>query len=382
MGITSKFSVLPETTSWPHLRRLTLHRGTIAYTKYIVSKIGFASPVNGSMKEFALPRVPAPYYVSNIFNPIDILSIGANVWLSSLDSGSIARFNPSTRKVGYMRTANNKVAFASESLAKDTANRLWSRCYIKQDTGSPSPPVDPGLARVRTRGGRPRVEYWTLPIDFLSPNKLWTDEEDNIWFTVFDETPGGGQPSFGCLNPNTNELTGYYIGSHQSPVMSGITGTPDASEIWMTGESAYGNSRVYRFLNEPWGLHSYSHAAMALPNDIILPAPGKPYFTSSDGYVNKIIGNPTTREMLAKSHWVVPRDTLPLRTANFTAARSGAGMAPSFKDISPKTIVGPFMRWPVPAFGPSTPASLLMNDAGEVYFTDFFADELGLMTDF
>ncbi len=382
MAITEKLTILPEMSPGLYLRRLTRHRNNIVYTKYIVSKVGIADLASRKLKEFALPPVPAPYYISSNFGPIDILSVGSNVWLSSASSGAIARFNPRTRKGTYLRTSNTKVALASERLAKDTSNRVWARCFIKQHTSGLTPPVDPGLARISTRGRRPRVEYWILPIEFLVPYGLWTDDADNIWFTVFDALPGRTGPSFGRLNPNTGELTGYYIGSHQQPVMAGIAGTPDASEIWMTGESAFGNSRVYRFRPEPFGVHSYSHAAMKLPNDIILPDPGKPFFTSGDGFVNAIVGGPTAREILATNLWTVPRQTLPLLTANFTATTSGGWLAPEYKDQSPKTVVGSFQRWPVPSFGPSRPESLLLNDAGEIVFTDFLASELGRMGDF
>jgi streptogramin lyase len=385
IAITGKWAILPETGPGHYLRRLTLHRGAIAYTKYIVSKIGAADLASRAMKEYALPPVPWPYYVSSNFSPIDILSIGGNVWLSSQDSGAIARFNPRTRQGAYLRTSNTNVAFVSPRLAKDTANRVWSHCVVKKDIGRPTWPVgvDPGLARIKTSGvTRPQVEYWILPADFITPYGLWTDDADCVWFTVFDASPGRIGPSFGRLDPNTGELTGYYIGAHQSPFMVGIAGTPDADEIWMTGESAYGNSRVYRFQPGTGVLHSYSHAAMKLPNDIILPGPGKPYFTSGDGYVNRVIGGPTAQEAVSKTLWVVRRRTRALMTANFTATTSGAWVAPAYRELSPEIIVGPFQRWPVPAFGPAKPESLLLNDADEILFTDFFAGELGLMADF
>lgn len=298
-----------------YLRRMGIWRDIVVYTKYIVNKMGMMpcdqlGRASAVIKEFKFPPVPN-FYLSPDLSPTDVLDYGSTVLVNSQSSGAICRWRPGSSKAQYIQADSNAIAFRAGRLAVDSRKQVWAPCSIVLGWSGPFPRVEPGLARLRIRSRSVTCEYWQLPTEFVSPMGLWVDDLDRCWFSVLNSNSPAQGYSFGRLDPGTNELKGYGIGSTYGNVHADIEGTGKGEEVWITRHA--GSGRVYRFSDGRPGVEVFDHSAVKQPLDIAFGDKGAPWFGCRGGQLATIIGDAGSKEPVTEDQWTIAPKPMEVR---------------------------------------------------------------------
>ncbi len=372
-----------ETPTEPHhyFRRLAIWNDTVVYTKYIVNKMGMmpcnqAGRSNPVIKEYAFPPV-ASFFLSPDLNPTDVVPYGGTVIINSQSSGALCRWRPGRKAALYMQAQGNQIAFNGRRLGVDSKKRLWTPCSVVLGWSGPFPRVEPGLARLTLRGRTVRCQYWQLPTGFISPTGIWIDGKDRCWFSVLNSNSPPSGYSFGRLDPDTDELKGWGIGTMVYNVHADIAGVGEGSEVWITAHS-WGNGRVYRYQAGADAIEVYSHTAVRQPEDVVVDEKGSPWFACRSGQIATIIGGAVSKEVLVEQNWLLSPKEPEVNVTPVSVTRLGSSVMAGGKDDAQEQIAVPFRHFDTQLWSSSSATSPVMTDKG-IWFADTSAEQIGLL---
>lgn len=356
------------------LQMLTMNASGLYYTKYVVNKLGVLEPKKpGVVKERLLPPVAGGYFGPNIC-PVGILSDDTAVWMSGIEAGVVARFQPGDESVVVYRSSDiNDLRFLSYRLAIDKARNIWCK-----GSAGPEGKISPAVCRLEVKNKLAR--YWKLPIEFISPFGLWVDKDQNLWFTIINSNVGMSGVSFARLNPDNGHLTAWTMGTGYQPSFAGIVGEPGGPRVWVTEDGMSTNSsRVYRYDLSNDTCVQFSHPDMLRPRSIVLDESTNAWFTSLDGRINRITkdakGKPAA---FTKTEMQIKPSRKPLIVEEYKVVSSDVSpSAVSNTDVADE-FGSEIHRWKVPSQGNAVPDSIVFFK-GKILFVENTDCQIGLM---
>ena len=364
-----------------YFRRLTVWNDTVVYTKYIVNKLGMM-PSNqvgapkAVIKEYAFPPVPS-FFLSPDLSPTDVISSGGSVVINSQSSGALCRWRPGRKTALYVQAKGNRIAFNGRRLGVDSKKRLWTPCSVVLSWSGPFPRVEPGLARITWRGRNAQCEYWQLPTDFVSPMGIWIDQKDRCWFSVLNSNSPPSGYSFGRLDPTTDTLDGWGIGTMVWNVHGDIAGIGEGEEVWISAHS-WGNGRVHRYRIGADATEVYSHSGIQEPYDVAIDPKGNPWFACRGGQIATVIGSAVSKEPLIEQKWVTRRKQAEVTVTPVSVTPLGGSTMVAGMAMAPEQIAMPFRHFNTQLWTSSSAASPVITDKG-IWFADTSAEQIGFL---